>query len=115
VLGELVGGPRQAEQLVLEEENRVLRLRCAELEGKSATQSRAIEELRQAKRQLIASVTSDEQPSRPVGVKTSDEGGHPVVEHIKTQERLIGTLRELIDQLSTQTSIGQALMGASFN
>lgn len=111
VLSELMGGSSKAEFLIVQEENRTLRLKNAELEGKCAVQVRMIDELKNVKRQLVDSITKIPKVSKSFVADISENCEDPVVQHIRVQERLIGALKEQLDILATQLTIGQALMG----
>ena len=114
VLSELMGGSGKAEFLIVQEENRTLRLKNAELEGKCSVQTRMIDELKNVKKQLVDSITRIPKSTRSFVSEISENFGpdeDPVVHHIRVQERLIAGLKEQLDILATQLTIGQALIG----
>ena len=110
VLQDLVGD-KAADKLIMGEPNRILSLRCAELEGKSAVQAKLIDELNRTKKQLIASITA--LPKMHLGNEVhhevGTEGEDPIVYHIRVQERVLASLRLQLDQLSTQISLATAM------
>ena len=127
VLNELMGGSQNAELCIVQEDNRTLRLRCAEMEGKCAIQEKLIAELRLIKKQLVSSITKIPKQegtgtATAAGASSSRTGERelmsadvcpdqedPVIHHIRVQERLIAALKEQLEILGTQLTIGQAL------
>jgi hypothetical protein len=116
VLSELMGGSSKADFLILQEETRTLRLKNAELEGRCAVQERMIEELKNVKKQLVNAITKIPKsiksaiPTGDLGVENFTPDEDPVIHHIRVQEGLIAALREQLEILATQLTIGQALM-----
>ena len=111
VLSDLLGGGHQSSELLLtQEENRSLKLKCAELEGRSQVQARLINELKATKQQLVNSITTLPKPTHiDAQIDPAKEGEDPIVHHIRVQERLVYTLKDQLDKLSTQVHLAKAL------
>ena len=111
VLADLVGGEKPAEFLLAKEENRILKLRLSELQGKVSAQAKIIEELNKTKQSLVSSITAlprsfcDFLPK----FQPAQDGEDPIVFHVRAQEKLVLTLKSEIEQLATQASIARGL------
>ena len=111
VLADLVGGEKPAEFLLAKEENRILKLRLSELQGKVSAQAKIIEELNKTKQSLVSSITAlprsfcDFLPK----LQPAQDGEDPIVFHVRAQEKLVLTLKSEIEQLATQASIARGL------